>query len=173
MRSVGEPKLNQRYEALLNNKGRVDCEFCEKQDGQYIGLSQGVIGREVFACKNCIANDEACGEFIALHTMLTIADDALFEESKVVQQEIIVKKGTKAPAKVAKKAPAKAKKAESAVVAKHSLSAEFVINKETDNCYRMAALDKSSDVFGSIYIRKEALPQGAVGAIITVAVKEG
>jgi len=105
--------------------------------------------------------------------MLTTADEALFEESKAVQKEIVVKKGTKAAPKVAKKAPAKAKKAESAVVAKHSLSAEFVINKETDNCYRMAALDKSSDVFGSIYIRKEALPQGAVGAIVTVAFKEG
>ncbi len=151
----------------------VACEFCEGNGGQYIGLSQGNIGREVFACKNCIANDEACGEFIVLSEMLTIADNALFEESKEVQKEIVVKKGTKAPAKVAKKAPAKAKKAESAVVAKHSLSAEFVINKETDNCYRMAALDKSSDVFGSLYIRKEALPQGAVGAIVTVEFKEG
>tara|TARA_Y100001951_G_C11138511_1_gene182248 strand:+ start:99 stop:554 length:456 start_codon:yes stop_codon:yes gene_type:complete len=151
----------------------VACEFCEKAEGQFVGLSQGNIGREVFACRNCIANDEACGEFIALHTMLTTADEALFEESKSVQKEIIVKKGTKAAPKVAKKAPAKAKKAESAVVAKHSLSAEFVINKETDNCYRMAALDKSSDVFGSLYIRKEALPQGAVGAIVTVEFKEG
>ena len=149
------------------------CEFCEKAEGQFVGLSQGNIGREVFACRNCIANDEACGEFIALHTMLTTADEALFEESKAVQKEIVVKKGTKAAPKVAKKAPAKAKKAESAVVAKHSLSAEFVINKETDNCYRMAALDKSSDVFGSLYIRKEALPQGAVGAIVTVEFKEG
>jgi len=151
----------------------VACEFCEKAEGQFVGLSQGNIGREVFACRNCIANDEACGEFIALHTMLTTADEALFEESKAVQKEIVVKKGTKAAPKVAKKAPAKAKKAESAVVAKHSLSAEFVINKETDNCYRMAALDKSSDVFGSLYIRKEALPQGAVGAIVTVEFKEG
>ena len=158
---------------MVNNKGRVDCEFCEKQDGQYIGLSQGVIGREVFACKNCIANDEACGEFIALHEMLIIADNTLFEESQEVQKEIVLnKKVTKAPAKVAKKAPAKAKKAESAVVAKHSLSAEFVINKETDNCYRMAALDKSSDVFGSLYIRKEALPQGCSGAIVTLQFKE-
>ena len=171
MRSVGEPKLNQRYEALVTKN--VACEFCEGAEGQFVGLSQGNIGREVFACRNCIANDEACGEFITLHTMLTIANDALFEESKAVQKEIVVKKGTKAAPKVAKKAPAKAKKAESAVVAKHSLSAEFVINKETDNCYRMAALDKSSDVFGSIYIRKEALPQGAVGAIVTVAFKEG
>ena len=167
-----------------NNKGRVDCEFCEKQDGQYIGLSQGVIGREVFACKNCIANDEACGEFIALHEMLIIADNTLFEESQEVQKEIVLnKKVTKAPAKVAKKAPAKAKKAEvtpnrAQVIAKnelpaeHSVSAEFVINKETDNCYRMAALDKSSDVFGSLYIRKEALPQGCSGAIVTLQFKE-
>ena len=171
MRSVGEPKLNQRYEAL--NKKNVACEFCEGNGGQYIGLSQGNIGREVFACKNCIANDEACGEFIMLHEMLIIADNALFEESQEVQKEIVVKKGTKAPAKVAKKAPAKAKKAESPMVTVTTLTGEFVINKETDNCYRMAALDKSSDVFGSLYIRKEALPQGAVGAIVTVDFKEG
>ena len=84
-----------------------------------------------------------------------------------------MKKGTKAPAKVAKKAPVKAKKAESPMVTVTTLTGEFVINKETDNCYRMAALDKSSDVFGSLYIRKEALPQGAVGAIVTVDFKEG
>ena len=95
-------EIEQRYDVLLNNKGRSDCEFCEKGDGQYIGLSQGVTGREVFACKNCIANDEACGEFISLHEMLIIADNALYEESQEVQQEIIVKKNTKAPTKVAK-----------------------------------------------------------------------
>ena len=164
---------------MVNNKGRVDCEFCEKQDGQYIGLSQGNIGREVFACKNCIANDEACGEFITLNEMLIIADNALFEESQEVQKEIVLKKGTKAPAKVAKKAQVTgnkaqviAKKVESEIPAKHSATAEFVINKETDNCYRLAALDKSSDVFGSLYIRKEALPQGASGAIVTLEFKE-
>jgi hypothetical protein len=154
----------------------VACEFCNKAEGQYIGLSQGNIGREVFACKNCIVNDEACGEFIALAEMLNIANNALFEESKAVQQEVIVKKGTKAQPKVAKKAPAKAKKAESPVIAHpKSLVAEFVVNKETDNYYRMAALgvDKGSPVSGSLYIRKEALPQGAVGAIVTIAFKEG
>ena len=39
-------------------------------------------------------------------------------------------------------------------------------NKETDNCIRVGA-DNGQDLFGSLYVRKDAWPKGAVGIRFT------
>jgi hypothetical protein len=53
-----------------------------------------------------------------------------------------------------------------------TLTVTFIRNKETDNCVRMGAIDKDESVFGALYVRKDAFPEGCTEAIITVEFKE-
>ena len=157
---------------ILNN---TTCEFCQEADGQFIALSRGRVGREIYACKNCILHDKNCEEFIVADALTDVAKDKskhgeirLQNSGKDVTK---MAKETKANTNVTKN-PAKEKKVATPTVAKNTIAAQFEVNKETGNCYRLGATRKNSAIFGSLYILKDNLPEGAIGATVTILFDE-
>lgn len=47
----------------------------------------------------------------------------------------------------------------------------FVVDKETDNNFRLVPEDKSGDVTGSLYVRKGSMPEGTSRAVVTVVLE--
>ena len=120
-------------------KGPVNCGRCGKMAPEVVAVGFDDNGRALWAC-------EACAKPPRVRVSTT--------EPMVKAPRRKGKKETKMASKATKPAATGMQ--------------TFTRNKETDNCIRVGAtVSDAQTMFGSLYVRKDAWPKGAVGIRFT------